>query len=73
MLGLVACRRGIALVPLTTAQVRVPGVVYRRLSGAADARLPISLIWRRRAAPRFAAAFARALKAQLRDTSVGSQ
>lgn len=73
MLGLVACRRGIALVPLTTAQVRVPGVVYRRLSGATDARLPISLIWRKRAAPRFAAAFARALKAQLRDTSVGSQ
>lgn len=70
MLGLVACRRGIALVPLTTAQVRVPGVVYRRLSGATDVRLPISLIWRRRAVPRFAAAFAGALKAQLRHTSV---
>lgn len=72
MLGLVACRRGIALVPLTTAQVRVPGVAYRKLSGATDVRLPISLMWRKRAVPRFAPDFAAALKAQLRDTSVAS-
>ncbi|MFZ4486288.1 MAG: LysR family transcriptional regulator [Candidatus Nanopelagicales bacterium] len=70
MLGLVACRRGIALVPLTTAQVRVPGVVFRRLSSPANACLPISLTWRRRAVPRFASAFARCLKSQLRETAV---
>jgi DNA-binding transcriptional LysR family regulator len=66
ILGLVACGRGVALVPATTSHVRIQGVVYRPLASPDQASVHLSLCWRARAVPRFALEFTRAVRQQMR-------
>lgn len=72
ILGLVACGQGVALVPATTAQIRLPDVVFRRVVKADKAKVPVTLTWRERVVPPLAAEFTAALRRCLLLTATPS-
>lgn len=66
MLGMVACRLGVALVPSATRRVRVDGVVYRPLSKGSTVRLPVCVAWRTTSEPLGVDALCETLHEQIR-------
>lgn len=64
ILGMVACQRGVALLPMSTTRVRVAGVSYRGLIDD-PATVALTALWRMRAEPPFLAELCAAIAAEL--------
>ena len=70
-LNLVAARLGIAIVPAWLQRVNIDGVVYRRLKGATQLKIPLNLASRRGDPSAVVRQFLKLVKRTARDYRVG--